>query len=66
MKGSTRLYVSDMEKREFSLENFISHAHKVVDEVASLEETHQHYVCEDPKHDVLLLLLTIKFLLITC
>ena len=45
-----------MEKREFSLENFISHAHKVVDEVASLEETHQHYVCEDPKHDVLLLL----------
>ena len=40
-----------MEKREFSIENFLQWTLKNGDP-DKLEETHQHYVCEDPKHDV--------------
>jgi len=41
-----------MEKREFSLENFIQFTHAKDGDKFLLEETHHHFVCEDPKHNV--------------
>ena len=41
-----------MEKREFSLENFIQFAFAKIEDRFTLQETHHHYVCEDPKHNV--------------
>ena len=46
LKGTSKQW---MQKREFSIENFLQWCHNGD---GKLEETHQHYVTEDPKHDV--------------
>ena len=50
-----------MQKREFSLENYIQHSHKKDGDKYKLEETHHHYICEDPKHNVRIFYLLMRY-----